>query len=682
MTSVSIIVPVHNRASLTKQCLDTVLADVERNDDVEIIVVDDASSDMTRRLLESYGDRVRGITHTFNTGFARSCNDGAAVASGDYLVLLNNDCVPDRGWLAALVGYAEAHPAAAVIGAKLLFPNQTIQHAGVVIDQNRFPRHVYLGFPADHPAVNHSRRFQIVTGACCLIRHAVFEELGGFDLAFVNGWEDVDFCLRAGALGHEIHYCHESVLTHLESVSRDTTSPNEWANQRLYAVRWRERVEPDDLGYYLEDKLIQLRYARDFPIVIQIAPELATVGNVERERLTDRMLMDRARQVRELLNENIRLRLAVGEHDLRDAANEPVLSAPVDAAPALVVEGVPWATVEGPIDHLISVVMVTDNNAATVAPIVASLKRQTVPAMVELVAVDLGSTDGTVELLAEAGATVLVADPRRYGSARARTDALRSASGVAVVAIDAELQPPTGEWLAPLIQALENDPELAAIACRLLPAVDVDALAYRRAIRSAQSSASSTTYTATSVADRSEDGEAVAPGFHLSATVIRSSILQRHPMNAGANGIAVQGWAERVLIGGHRLAFDGSTTFRVRTTWTLHEAFAQGLTRGRRHWRDANRSMTDDEVIARIAALSWSDGRYLAETCGFGAAELERWQLKATVLRAAQVLGEWLSAGDRANGAASAPTLLSRFSDAVVPANGRTERTTGDHRTS
>src|SRR5262245_35673773 len=259
MPRCSIIIPVFNKASLTRQCLDALLGRAPEADDGEVVVVDDGSTDATPRLLAGYGSRVRVVTHPRNVGFATACNDGAAAASGEYLVFLNNDTIPQAGWLDALAGYADRHPRAAVVGSKLLYPNDTIQHAGVVICRDRYPRHIYAGFPADHPVVNKSRRFQVVTAACALLRREPFEQAGGFDPAFRTGNEDVDLCLRLGGLGCEVHYCHESVLYHLESVSEGRFKHVD-ANTRLYRERWAERVRPDDLQYYLEDGLLDVHY--------------------------------------------------------------------------------------------------------------------------------------------------------------------------------------------------------------------------------------------------------------------------------------------------------------------------------------------------------------------------------------------------------------------------------------
>ena len=314
----SIVIPVHNRASLTRQCLNVLLAQpasaaVKR----EVIVVDDGSTDLTGRLLAGYGDRIRVITHTKGRGFAEACQAGAAVASGEYLVLLNNDTVPRADWLSALAAYAEAHPAAAVVGAKLLYPNDTIQHAGVVFGQDRYPHHLYIGFPADHPAANVSRRFQVVTGACCLIRRDAWDAMGGFDTGFVNGWEDVDLCLRLGEAGHEIHYCHESVVYHLESSSRDLRAPQERANRERFRERWREKIEPDDVQYWLADGLLAITYAARHPFQLTVSPLLAGVTVGEAERLGDRLLAERAKQVAILLRNSLVLNTRVQEAELR-----------------------------------------------------------------------------------------------------------------------------------------------------------------------------------------------------------------------------------------------------------------------------------------------------------------------------------------------------------------------------
>jgi GT2 family glycosyltransferase len=311
MTDCSIVIPVHGLAEVTRQCLNRLLVEVPPDCDHEIIVVDDASRDGTLAMLAEYGTAIRVVAHERNQGFSHACNSGAEVAAGRHLVFLNNDTIPLAGWLDALVHHAEAHPLAAIVGSKLLYPDGTIQHAGMVFDADRHPQHIYRGFAADHPAVNRSRPFRMVTGACMLISRATYEVAGGFDTAFVNGYEDVDLCLRVGAFGREVHYCHESVLIHLESVSEGRTA-RDCANHDQFSRRWKSKVAPDDLLYYQEDGLLRFAYRGVTPMTLTLAPELGVIDDEARQSVSDRLLSARAEQVRALLRETITLRVHGG----------------------------------------------------------------------------------------------------------------------------------------------------------------------------------------------------------------------------------------------------------------------------------------------------------------------------------------------------------------------------------
>ena len=304
---VSIVVPVHGRWGLTAQLLE-LLADQPMEAEAELIVVDDASPDGSATELAALGRHVgrlplRVVSHPENVGFASACNSGADVAEGELLVFLNNDTLPEAGWLDELVGHTDRHPGAAVVGAKLLHVDGTVQHAGVVIGQDRNPHHVYAGFPGDHPAVTHHRRMQVVTGACMLVRTEAFAAADGFDTAFRNGHEDVDLCLRLGELGHEVHYCAGAVLVHLESASRGRRTAESAANGRLYRRRWADRVQPDDLGLYTSDGLLTLSYGDTHPLRMRVSPLLAAIPGQTRRRATERHLTTRAAQVADLLRE-------------------------------------------------------------------------------------------------------------------------------------------------------------------------------------------------------------------------------------------------------------------------------------------------------------------------------------------------------------------------------------------
>jgi GT2 family glycosyltransferase len=290
-------------------------------------VVDDGSRDGTPQMLAGYGDSIRVVRNGIALGFAGACNAGVAAAGGEFFILLNNDTIPTTGWLSALVAHALERPEAAVVGVKLLFPNETIQHAGVVFGLDREPHHIYGGFPGDHPATAVSRRFQVVTAACALFRRGPWEELGGLDTDYRNGWEDVDYCMRAGEAGYEIHYCAESVVYHFESATRDLLSAAERENRALFATRWRDKVIPDDFGYYWIDGLLGANYGARYPITLSVSPLLAGVTVGENDRLADRLLYDRARQVMILLRNNIVLNVRVQEAEARAAEAEQRLAA-------------------------------------------------------------------------------------------------------------------------------------------------------------------------------------------------------------------------------------------------------------------------------------------------------------------------------------------------------------------
>lgn len=329
----SIVIPVHDRAGLTRRCLDAILAHPPRAT-FEIVVVDDASDDETPALLAAAPAPVRSLRRHQNGGFATACNDGAAAARGELLVFLNNDTEPRAGWLDALVAHADRHPAAGAVGARLLFPDGTVQHAGVVVCQDGRPRHLYAGFPAEHPAVTRPRELQAVTAACMLVRRRAFEDVRGFDPAFRNSLEDVDLCLRLRADGLEVHYCPESVVTHLESVSRGRGSQDVQHNFDLFRERWEGRVRRDDLDRYVEDGLLRPRYRDRYPIGLEAAPELA-IGQAGGEQPAH-MIERQQRHIADLLHEVVRLTARVAELELgsgaqRDAGGpQPAAAASLD----------------------------------------------------------------------------------------------------------------------------------------------------------------------------------------------------------------------------------------------------------------------------------------------------------------------------------------------------------------
>jgi GT2 family glycosyltransferase len=239
---VSIVIPTFNKWEFTFRCL---MALSHNTTDVahEIIVIDNASSDETAQALPLL-DRIRFQRNPANHGFARACNQGAQMARGRYIVFLNNDTEPRAGWLSAMVRVADASPEVAVVGNKLLFPDGTIQHAGVIFGYGVpfpiTPFHAHYRRPA--AAADTAVELRAVTAACMLIRPAVFSAVGGFDEGFVNGYEDVDLCLKVAMTGAKIAYTPDSVVVHHESVS-DGRFACDGANIDRLNQRWLGQLE-------------------------------------------------------------------------------------------------------------------------------------------------------------------------------------------------------------------------------------------------------------------------------------------------------------------------------------------------------------------------------------------------------------------------------------------------------
>jgi len=253
LPTVSIIIPVFNQLQFTRQCLQALFATLPADIASEITVVDNASSDGTSDYLSSLSDQVRVITNATNLGFAKACNQGARAAQGEYLLFLNNHTEPLAGWLEAMLCGAE-QDGADIVGAKLLYPDGTVQHAGVVFNEEGLGMHIFKELASDSPPVNRKRAMQCVTAAAMLVRQPTFEQLNGFDELFLNGFEDVDFCLRAGKLGKKILYVPESVLIHHESRT-EGRSKNEKTNLALFKARWSEQVVSDEISTYEAEEL-------------------------------------------------------------------------------------------------------------------------------------------------------------------------------------------------------------------------------------------------------------------------------------------------------------------------------------------------------------------------------------------------------------------------------------------
>lgn len=224
---VTLIIPTRNGRDLLQRCIDSVFAKTTYPN-FEVVVVDNASDEPAARaylagLARHPRVRVLPFPQPFN--YSAINNLAAREAHGDFLALLNNDLeviTPD--WLEEMVSQA-ARPGIGCVGAMLYFPNDTLQHAGVVLGIAGHAGHAFKGFPRGTAGyLNHAhlvKNYSAVTGACLVVRKAVYEQVGGLDeTAFGVSLNDVDFCLRVRAAGYRNLWTPFAELYHHESATR------------------------------------------------------------------------------------------------------------------------------------------------------------------------------------------------------------------------------------------------------------------------------------------------------------------------------------------------------------------------------------------------------------------------------------------------------------------------------
>jgi GT2 family glycosyltransferase len=229
--SIAIVIPTRNRPARLKSLLDSI-SSMTDYPAYSIHLVDNASDmkEMSPLYAALEKNSTMDIIHfdrQFN--YSKAINLGVSRSDSELVLLLNNDMqILHPDWLRQMAQWATL-PSIGVVGAKLLRPNHTIQHAGLVLGMQSYVGHLYLNAP-DHyfglaGSLDWYRNVSAVTGACQMIRRSVFDELGGYDEGFELVFSDVDFCLRAIQRGYRNLYAPFVSLIHYEGRSRGYQTP-------------------------------------------------------------------------------------------------------------------------------------------------------------------------------------------------------------------------------------------------------------------------------------------------------------------------------------------------------------------------------------------------------------------------------------------------------------------------
>ena len=260
---VTIIIPVHNNISITVNLLSR-LRDNRENVAFEIIIVDDASTDSTSLVLP----KIRGISVVSlpeNLGYLGATNSGLQYSKGKYVCLLNNDTLPEEGWLTALHDSMIADPSVAICGSMLIDSSEKISEAGSQIFNSRTIWNLGRGNSRYNPMYLFNREVDYCSAAALLVESEFLQAAGGFDTRFMPAYfEDTDLCLQAWSKGRRVVYVHNSVVFHIEGASHGTDVKTgvkryQITNAKKFWIKWKDNFKTS----WPHDEQQRLEYSRN-----------------------------------------------------------------------------------------------------------------------------------------------------------------------------------------------------------------------------------------------------------------------------------------------------------------------------------------------------------------------------------------------------------------------------------
>lgn len=242
--AVSIVIPVHNKIELTCHALASLLRHLP-SCSFEVIVVDDGSTDETLTIKE----RVHGLTvvrHEQAQGFVSSCNDGAKLARGHYVVMLNNDVEVTPGWLDELLWPFSNLERVGLVGAQLVYPDGRLQEAGGIVWGTGAAWNYGRGGDPMEPRYNYTRDVDYASGACIALPKSLWDQLEGFDPLFAPAYyEDTDLAFRVRNKGYRTLCAPLAKVIHFEGASAGTDTGAgmkrfQAINEPKFRERWRD----------------------------------------------------------------------------------------------------------------------------------------------------------------------------------------------------------------------------------------------------------------------------------------------------------------------------------------------------------------------------------------------------------------------------------------------------------
>ncbi|MGH2978321.1 MAG: glycosyltransferase, partial [Solirubrobacterales bacterium] len=254
---VSLVIPLYKRIDLIEEQLAQFVLDPYVSSQDIVYVLDspedeDLLLEMASRLHPLYEVPFRVAVLRRNAGFANANNAGVGIARAPLLLLLNSDVLPDRpSWLESMVAFYEAQDRIGALGPKLLYEDDSIQHAGIHFHRADGQAvwqdaHYFKGLHRDFPGANVPRVVPVVTGACMMIARELYDSMGGLHGGYVQGdYEDADICLRMMEAGLRNWYLPDAELYHLEALSYSSSlrMPANRYNAWLHTRTWGDRIE-------------------------------------------------------------------------------------------------------------------------------------------------------------------------------------------------------------------------------------------------------------------------------------------------------------------------------------------------------------------------------------------------------------------------------------------------------